>query len=142
MRLTLERLRFIEHSSKAKKSFEIKEFITAADRDFYRAMDDDFNTPEAVAALFKLITPLQNKLWLLSGAQAKELSRFLLKKLELLGIAFITSPAPLKARTLLKQREKLRGNQQFIQADALKKRIERLGYRVDDTPWGPLILRA
>src|SRR3989338_3419706 len=142
LRLTLERLRFIEHSSKAKKSFEIKEFITAADRDFYRAMDDDFNTPEAVAALFKLITPLQNKLWLLSGAQAKELSRFLLKKLELLGIAFITSPAPLKARTLLKQREKLRGNQQFIQADGLRKKLSALGFTVEDTPLGPFLWRT
>ena len=105
-------------------------------------MDDDFNTPEAVAALFKLITPLQNKLWLLSGAQAKELSRFLLKKLELLGIAFITSPAPLKARTLLKQREKLRGNQQFIQADGLRKKLSALGFTVEDTPLGPFLWRT
>jgi cysteinyl-tRNA synthetase len=37
------------------------------------------------------------------------------------------------------QREKLRTNKQFIQADALRKRIERLGYRTEDTIYGPKI---
>ena len=38
---------------------------------------------------------------------------------------------------LAAQREKLRRNKQFIPADVLRKKIERLGYVVSDTASGP-----
>ena len=46
---------------------------------------------------------------------------------------------PLKIKELAGQREILRNNKQFIPADTLRKKIERLGYIVEDTEKGPKV---
>jgi cysteinyl-tRNA synthetase len=45
----------------------------------------------------------------------------------------------LKIQALIKQREKLRRNKQFMQADILRNKINALGYEIEDTKWGPLV---
>ena len=49
---------------------------------------------------------------------------------------------PEDIRKLAAQREILRTNKQFIQADALRKKIEKLGYRIEDGADGPLIING
>ena len=46
---------------------------------------------------------------------------------------------PSNLKIIIAEREKLRDNQQFIQADLLRKNIERLGYIVEDTAYGTKI---
>jgi len=49
---------------------------------------------------------------------------------------------PLKIAKLVSQREKFRTNKQFIQADALRKEVKALGYRIEDTESGPRIING
>lgn len=102
-------------------------------------MDDDFNTPKALAVIFDLIASLQNKIWRIDSNQVKAVNRFIDEKLSIFGIKIKPIKIPLKIRDLAKQREKLRNNKQFIPADRLRKEIESLGYKVEDTAYGPKI---
>ncbi len=46
---------------------------------------------------------------------------------------------PEKIDQLVHHRENLRSHKQFIQADALRKRVEDLGYTIEDTEKGPFV---
>ena len=42
---------------------------------------------------------------------------------------------------MVAKREEARVHKQFIQADSLRKKIEQLGYTVEDTSRGPLVMK-
>ncbi|MEK7521160.1 MAG: DALR domain-containing protein, partial [Patescibacteria group bacterium] len=107
--------------------------------EFKKAMDDDFNTPKALAAVFDFIASLQKDLWTLSPAAAKKAGDSVRKQLAILGIEVKTAEIPRKIRALAAKREELRRNKQFIPADDLRKKLEELGYAVEDTAAGPYI---
>lgn len=115
------------------------EKISFADGKFTEAMDDDFNTPEALAAIFVLINMFQKNIGNISKKEAGALKKFIIKKLQLLGITLFSPKIPLQVRGLAKKRQLLRNNEQFIQADGLRKELEALGYIVEDTPAGPFV---
>ncbi|MBI2406365.1 MAG: hypothetical protein HYV25_02160, partial [Candidatus Harrisonbacteria bacterium] len=115
--------------------------LAAAEKNFFAALDDDFNTPEALAALFSLIGRYEKEIWTLSNADAKTLAGMLKKLFGMLGMEFQTEKIPAKITTLVKKRGTLRVKKDFAGADALRKIIEGLGYKVEDTPLGPLVLR-
>ncbi len=103
---------------------------------FLTAINDDLNTPKAISLVWRIIKDKQ-----LSSGDKKQL---LLKFDEVLGLGLNkikTLKIPIKIQQLAIQREKLRTNKQFIQADTLRKKIERLGYKIEDTPQGPKVLR-
>ena len=107
--------------------------------EFKKAMDDDFNTPKALATVFDFIASLQKDLWTLSPAAAKKAGDSVRKQLAILGIEVKTAEIPRKIRALAAKREELRRNKQFIPADDLRKKLEELGYAVEDTAAGPYI---
>ena len=100
--------------------------ISASDKElkqeFELAMNDDFNTPRAIAALRQTNDP-----------------EFIVSALESLGIT-ATPHIPENVQKLVKARELSRASKQFADSDALRKQIEQLGYVVEDTPAGPLVL--
>ena len=116
-----------------------QEKLERAERDFSAAMEDDFNTPAALAVIFSLINENQKQVWELSRKSAKMLKKFIKNKLELFGIGLKSVKIPLKVRHLASKRELFRTNKQFIQSDVLRKEIEALGYIVEDTPRGPFL---
>jgi len=111
-----------------------KRLIINYKKAFLTAINDDLNTPKALSVVWRLIKDNQ-----LSDKAKKQL---LLRFDDVLGLdiakikPFKTPP---KIRNLADQREKLRINKQFIQADALRKKIEELGYKIEDTPFGPRV---
>jgi len=113
--------------------------LEKAERDFSAAMENDFNTPAALAVIFSLINENQKQVWELSRKSAKMLKKFIKNKLELFGIGLKSVKIPLKIRRLASKRELFRTNKQFIQSDVLRKEIEALGYIVEDTPRGPFL---
>jgi len=113
--------------------------LEKAERDFSAAMENDFNTPAALAVIFSLINENQKQVWELSRKSAKMLKKFIKNKLELFGIGLKSVKIPLKIRRLASKRELFRTNKQFIQSDVLRKEIEALGYTVEDTPRGPFL---
>ena len=119
---------------------EIKKTLDAAELNFKEAMDDDFNTPKALASIFELINAIEPNIWKLNKKEAIAAQKFIISKMELfLGIALKTPKMPLNIAKLAKERELYRNHKQFAQSDLLRNKIEGLGYIVEDTPGGPLI---
>ena len=57
------------------------------------------------------------------------------------GLAVKIDKIPSQITALAEKRELYRSNKQFAQSDALRKEIEGLGYIIEDTPAGPLVLK-
>lgn len=99
---------------------------------FREAMDDDLNTPEALGILWKLVRDeeAQGKV-----ETIKEIDKvFDLKLLDEEEIEI-----PIEVKKLIKEREEMRKKKNWEESDNLRRRIEKLGYSVDDTNEGSKI---
>ncbi|MBI3046458.1 MAG: cysteine--tRNA ligase [Candidatus Harrisonbacteria bacterium] len=128
---------------KTKNASESKQLIATAVRKFKNAINDDLNTPEALGSIHELLNQLaglqkENKL---NSQNAGLALKEILKLDSILGLNLKNLPKiPAKIRQMAKKRELLRANKQFTQADALRKEIETLGFSIEDTPAGPLVI--
>src|SRR5712691_4457658 len=89
---------------------------------FEAALDDDFNTPEALAVLHE---------W----RRASELE-LLNRGLSVFGLGFVREEAPEEVRALVEQREAARGARDWQRSDELRDLIAELGWIVQDGPDG------
>ncbi|MDP3731098.1 MAG: cysteine--tRNA ligase [bacterium] len=102
------------------------------------AMNDDFNTPEAIGTFFELIRQTNQKLE--NGQMAMtELTKIIDFFDKVLGIIPKSITFPPEIQTLIDQRELARESMDFTIADQLRSQIESLGYQIDDTIYGPLV---
>jgi len=121
---------------------EIKKSLDISESNFQEAMNDDLNTPKALASVFELINSIEPKIWKLNKKEAILVKKFIASKMEIfLGIAPKTQKIPLNIVKLAKERELCRINKQFAQSDLLRNTIEGLGYMVEDMPIGQLITK-
>ena len=111
------------------------------DKAFHAAMEHGFNSSQTLAALFTFLRETNKHMWSLSAKDARNASAFMSKTLETLGLALKPQKTPKNIEKLAAKRELSRVHKHFIQADALRKKIERLGYMVEDAPLGPLVLK-
>ena len=114
---------------------ENKKRIQEFKEKFYRALDDDFNTPEAFAKLFDFIKE-QNT----AGKSGKNVLAFIQEINTFLD--FITlerEEIPEKIMTLATERERARKEKNWKRADELRLQLERAGWHVADTPEGPKV---
>ncbi|MDE1769101.1 MAG: cysteine--tRNA ligase [Thaumarchaeota archaeon] len=105
----------------------IKGVVNEAENEFDDALDSDFNTPLALSVFFKLVKGA-NQL-----ASSEKLTRNIsdnilptfLKMLSILGLKVIevTDDEKLKISSLIKQRNMLRNQKKFQEADAIRKQI-------------------
>ena len=103
------------------------------------ALEDDFNTPKALAAVFEHIAKHQKKVWEMLANEAKAMAKGLEDLFATFGITVEAPKISEKAKKLANERETSRGSKQFEQSDRLRKQIEELGYEVEDTPRGPFL---
>jgi len=122
-----------------KSGKHLKAKVINLEKRFFDALADDFNTPKAIASIFLLIKEVQPKLWSLPRKEAEEIGKALKSVLGVLGFSLKLPVISAKATKFALDREKLRVNQQFIQADSLRKKINSLGFHLEDTPLGPFI---
>lgn len=113
--------------------------ISEYEKKFEEKMNDDFNTPEALAVIFSFVRNANKIIWSLNRNEANELKTWIDQKLKILGIKPLKPKIPLKIKWLSRKRELLRRKKQFVKADALRKKIEELGYIIEDTPNGPFV---
>ena len=106
---------------------------------FEEAMNDDLNTPNALAAVFETMNVVAPKIYSLSKKSAKSLKAALIATFASVGINLPSPRIPIKIRLLARKRDKYRSSKQFIQSDALRTRVHALGYTIEDTPRGPFI---
>lgn len=116
---------------------------------FDAAMDDDFNTPQALGALFDLVRVLYGaRDQVTQGAVGA--GAFLMGVAELVMLARVLGllEAPERERvamdpqyksrieSLVDQRGEARGRRDFSEADRLREELSRLGVVIEDTPHG------
>ncbi|MBI4992147.1 MAG: cysteine--tRNA ligase [Candidatus Harrisonbacteria bacterium] len=120
-----------------------KKAIKLFQKKFSEAINDDLNTAKALASVHELLNQ-SNSIKAggkLNGRIAKEVYKAIMNLDKILGLKLAEMPKiPSKIIGLTKKRELYRVRKQFIQADALRKEIETLGYSIEDTPQGPLVL--
>jgi cysteinyl-tRNA synthetase len=105
--------------------------------EFRAAMDDDLNTPQALAILHEMLA---------DGGDPKEKLALVKQSDKILGLGLEdaradanTTEGDPKIAEMARIYADLRGNKQFIQSDALRKEIEALGYSIRDTKDGSRI---
>ena len=103
-------------------------------------MDDDFNTPEALAEMFGLIGDARAA-GELAGAHAA--IREMLALLGLESLARTDDPAAVspEAEGLLAERSTARAERDFARADEIRDRLAELGYEVRDEAGGARLVR-
>ena len=126
-RLKLEdRMRDLPRQAGAKK--DIKSFAKFK-KDFMGAINDDLNTPKALALLWKF-------------SSYKDVLLFA-DKIFGLGLDKIKKPQiPAEVRSLITQREELRREKKWRKADKIREKILDLGFIIEDTPSGPKLKRS
>jgi len=116
---------------------------------FETAMDDDFNTPQALGVIFDLSRALYEKFDRAHGdtsarqafvAGAQEL-RGLMQALGLMTHNAEPTGPPPEVERLVAARAEARKQRDFRRADELRGEIHRLGWTVEDTPAGPRATR-
>ena len=114
-------------------------------RQFFEAMDDDLNTPRAMAALFDLAREINRTGD--AGQPVSDAQDSLRHLGGILGLTFAERAAAAGADgagsgpfidLLLETRTALRQARQFEQADRIRDGLEQLGVAVEDTPNGPV----
>jgi cysteinyl-tRNA synthetase len=135
----VERLR----SALSQKRNEEKELATLDakpfEQKFVEAMDDDFNTAQAIAILFELAREINRSAE--HGTNVTEAQHTLLRLAGVLGLTLREETQPttdLEAfiSLLASTRDDLRQNQQWQLADKIRRGLASLGVTLEDTPQG------
>jgi cysteinyl-tRNA synthetase len=93
---------------------------------FEAALDDDFNTAQALAVLHE---------W-----RASSQLELLQRGLQVFGLGFVPEPAPEDVKALVAEREAARASKDFAASDDLRDRIAERGWVVQDTPAGSVLV--
>jgi len=106
---------------------------------FVEAMDDDFNTAQAIAVLFELTREVNRSAD--QGANITKAQHILLKLAGILGLTLeektrLTPDVEAFISLLASTRDDLRQNQQWQLADKIRTRLADLGVILEDTPQG------
>ena len=139
----VSKVQIIKSGFQINPKFQILEFKN----EFEKAMEDDFNTPKAIACLFELINRGNSLIDENNLAQrnAKEIIGFLQEIDRIFNFIFWKKPkekTPSEVLKLVKERENCRQKKNWKKADQIRKKIEQMGFLVEDTKQGPKIKKT
>ena len=97
-------------------------------------MDDDFDTPKALAIIFDFVKDVNKKG---GGKKSYELMAEIDKIFNVLTLEDAEIPDEIKK--LVDEREKARKEKDFKKADKIREEIKSKGYSLDDTEKGAII---
>ena len=116
----------------------------AAKNKFNTVMDDDLNTPDALAAIFELVKEI-NTLGNEASANALQTAAQVFDELTgVLGLLYNrkTNEVPQEVMDLVEQRAAAKKAKDWATADALRAKITEMGWVVEDTAQGPKVSKA
>jgi cysteinyl-tRNA synthetase len=131
----------------------LRELVEEVKRDFEEALDDDFNSGEAIGHLFRLVReanrvraadpdPLagdrETLQRILDAIETFDLVLGLYKE----GLPKARIEVPEDVQQLIRKREDARKQKDWAKADSLRDEILAHGFTVEDRPEGPLVKRA
>jgi cysteinyl-tRNA synthetase len=123
---------------------KIYSLVKAAKKSFLSAMDNDLNTPQALASLFSLFNEIGEDFYKhrISGKASKAILEFMADADKVLGLGLDVvekNSISFKVFKLLDNREKARKEKDWAKSDKIRDEIDKLGYVVEDTENGPVI---
>lgn len=132
-----EKIRELELSTSLEKPKKSRAKNLASDyqKKFVDCLGDDLNAPQSLALLWEVVKSAR-----LSG---KEKYKLILDFDKILGLdlAKIKRPEiPGAIKRLAEEREKCRQQSDWQKADEIRKEIEKKGFKIEDTPKGPILL--
>lgn len=135
---------FISWLKREKKDGPATEDITKAvevtKEKFELAMDDDFETPAALAAVFELIKAINSYERTLTKSDQKTILEFLEKTDSVFNFLFPEDfEIPEKIKTLLEDRKTARENKDWEKSDKIRDDIKEKGFLVEDTAGGQVV---
>jgi cysteinyl-tRNA synthetase len=105
-------------------------------QEFESAMDDDLNTPKALAVILKLVSDGNKMMAEKLLGNPVEVKLLLESFAEVLGLIMEKIEIPAEITQLAEERKKVRENKDFASSDDLRQKIEKLGYLVEDSKDG------
>lgn len=124
--------------SSSVKNSETEQMLVRLHRNIQKAMEDDFNTPLAIASLFEFIREANTK-----KAYTKEALDFLKEIDSYFGFIFWgkqkQEKIPAKILKLAEQREQARKQKDWKGSDQIRDKIKKAGWIVEDTSTGPRV---
>ncbi len=125
---------------KKKEGENIENLIEKYRGEFKSAISDDFNVSRMFSVIFEFIKE-GNKL-VNSGKVGEDEAKKLIKAIRdfdrVLGVLpdAIVKPLPQELKQLVEQREKLRKEKNYKEADKIREILKERGVILEDTPWG------
>jgi cysteinyl-tRNA synthetase len=133
--------------AEAERGYVLEGGVADADPDalaaFRRRMDDDLDTPGALADIFELVTAAHTAADALDEAGGARLARTAALLAASLGLPLHAGDDEVDAETrrLVTERDEARQAKDFARADALRDHLVSLGWTVEDTPGGTAVHR-
>ena len=103
------------------------------------ALNDDLNTPKALGHFFADLSRLNENVWEVRKDSWPDIIHSAENWAETFGLDVEGVKIPLKVYFYAWRREKFRVSKQFEQSDRLRKKVDALGYIIEDTPRGPFL---
>lgn len=136
----IEKIQIPKPKFQTNSNFQISKFQKGLET----AMEDDFNTPKALAVIFDLVNRGNSLIAKdkLSKKSAKDILNFLREIDKVFNFIFWLRPKekiPKALLNLVKQRQLYREKGNWQKADQIRKKIQQLGWQIEDTKQGPKI---
>ncbi len=144
----LERLETLaEREERTLEEEKLLSDVAKAKGEFEEAMDDDFNTPLAISFIFNIAKAINSYLERsvnIENTAKKEVTETLRRLLDVLGIRVEVEKRWLDQTGLVKGlmdlivdlRQEIRKKKDWRSADELRKRLQELGFEIEDSPEG------
>ncbi len=140
----LNRVSNFMKKEKVKGEDELRIFLGKIKKEFISAMEDDFNTPQALSSLFALVNEV-NKFLDMNKGISEELGKEVINTFRELGYIFgilqkeikKEEKLPKEIMDLIIKREGYRKRGEFEMADKIREELRRKGIIIEDTPEGP-----
>lgn len=122
---------------------QLSERLKQSQQEFQSGMNDDLNTPQAMAAVHDLITEVNMAMaeGFVSKQDAEKIMQFFVEIDSVLGLnvegALHQESFPAEIVALMEQREAARKAKDFAKSDILRKSLLDKGFFIEDTPSGP-----
>ena len=110
---------------------------------FIKGMDDDLNTPDALAALFELVKDINTGSAGADRASLEYAAKMFDELTGVLGLLYNRKKdeVPAEVTELVQQRADAKKAKDWATADAIRDKITALGYTVKDTAQGPQLIK-
>ena len=122
----------------------LKEKCAAAREKFIKAMDDDLNTPDALAAIFDLVREINTLSSKASKAALEEAAHTMDELAGVLGLLYNRKKEeeiPAQVLALVEERAAAKKAKDWGKADAIRNQLTELGWSVTDTAQGPKLAK-